>query len=127
MLGDDLGQPLCGLDEHGIADEMAVEVIDRLEQVEIDQKDGAFGCGGLHRREHHLKVFVQDPTVGKPGKGIMSGELLGPFLRRLAAPNLGAKVAGAAKEQDKRDEAARQDGYDDIVELPSLMTMRIVF
>ena len=57
--------------EHRVPDEMAEEVVDLLEAVEIQEKDGKAPVGPPMRREFGLQLLVEARAVWQLGQGVV--------------------------------------------------------
>ena len=77
---DDVGlpargeQPLGNVLQHRVADAMAVEIVDALEMVEVDEQHGhqVAACHQIHRVLHPLPELH---AVGQVGQRVMTGEM----------------------------------------------------
>ena len=120
---DDRGDARRGLDQHGIAGDMAMNVVDRLEQIEIDEEHGAFGRDILDGLDRRLEILGQHAPVGQARQRIVAGEHGRLFFGGFAPPHFAAQVAAAAKQQDQGREAAEHQDDDEFVELPGVMAL----
>ncbi len=74
-------KPLGHRDQQGIADGVPAAVVDGLEVIEVDERDGAQVA--LRRRERGLQPRGEQAPVRQPGQRVVAGGVPQP---RLAAP-----------------------------------------
>ncbi len=105
------GDPFGGCQQHGIANEVPVEVVDELEVVEIDHREGD-AAAARSRRRHQLVGRARDPAAveaagerigfGKAAGALLRLPALGDFLRQL-------RIATPAEEDQGDVEQQRVD------------------
>ncbi|WP_296715582.1 hypothetical protein [Rhodoblastus sp.] len=81
-----------------------MDVVDRLEPVEINDHDSE-PVAGLMRLRHPVKQFKEETAVGEPGQRIVARDGFGAHFRRGAAPHGLAQQEGFANGGRDRAEA----------------------
>jgi hypothetical protein len=67
-------QPLCDDDQHLVADGMAVNIVDLLEPVQVQQKYRVHGTAARRSRQRGLQCIVELAAIRQPGETILEGK-----------------------------------------------------
>ena len=89
------------VDQNGIADVMAIDVVHWLELIEIDQKHRAFARRIARLVDRVGEFIAEKPAVGKSGQRVMPRQQVGALFRVLTLDDFPAHVAGASKHEDE--------------------------
>ena len=104
-------QPLRHDDEHLIADCMAVNIVDLLEAVQVEQKYSMHRAAARRRSERGLQRIVVLPPIRQPGKSVLEGQFPCMFLGRHAPPGfffLFDETPDRKHQQAQHEQAAEQ-------------------
>ena len=88
------GQTIGDLDQHLIADDVAADVVEHLEAIDVEREDGAAGALGRHRGDAARQFRLQSLAIGKTGETVEHAQRLGRFFRRRSRL-LGLRQLGA--------------------------------
>ncbi len=75
VLVEPSAQALADLIEQPVAHAMAIDIVDRLEAVQIDQAHGQAGPLGARIRQQGIEAGEELPAVGEAGQAVLVGEL----------------------------------------------------
>ncbi len=97
---------------------MAMQVVDRLEIIQIDHEHRAFPAAMRHHAQHLVQFVVQHPAVRQTGQRIVSRQFhrtrFGGFVPLDFAPC----VDRAAHREDQPAKAEQHQKNEDLVEFP---------
>ena len=102
--GQDFVDALCGNLQHAVAGGVAVDVVDGLEMVEVEQEQRDVATLASRLRDHPLPLREQGTAVEEAGERIGVGEVARALFRLGAFADLAVQVLVAAPaEEDQRD------------------------
>jgi hypothetical protein len=105
-----LFQPLGDLDQQ--AGSVPVNVVDRLEPVEVDQEDGALIAGIVDVRQRQGQIYIESPPVWQSGERIVTGQIIGLSFSPFAPSDLVLHFECAAEQKNDRRETADEEHRD---------------
>lgn len=112
VLVEQSAQALADLIEQPVAHAMAIDVVDRLEAVQVDQAHGETGPLGARIRQQGIEAGKELPAVGEAGQAVLVGELE-IFLAELGCLRLHVHQAGEVAvlrlEDDEHGDGHQQD------------------
>jgi len=115
-LFDDLGQALDDDTQHLVAQAMSVQIVDRLEVVQIDHEHGTtLVLGDVGRAA--VELLEKAPPVREYSQGIVTGEPLRLTFGHPPLTHLLAKVADAARREDDGGDADEEQKGDEFIYL----------
>ena len=111
---EDAFDPLGDRLQHGIAGDVAEQIVDFLEAVEVEEQHGKAAVGAAMRREFGLQLLVEAGAVRQFGQRIVMGEEMDILFGLLALADIAdgkhlvrpAGIDDAALDQLHRDDAA---------------------
>ena len=111
-------EAMSDLDQHAIADAVAVRLVDGAEPIEVDGGDGDRSPGGMPLGERSRQPLLEEIAVGEPGERIVRGDVVqaGVGFRQIvpAAAGVLLELLLESRDQlpdDERGGGERGDGH----------------
>ena len=104
-----------------VAGLVAVNVVHRLEAVEVDQQDREGLIGALRLGEAAVEFLVEQAAIGDAGQRIVTGQRRCFDLSLDAALDLARQSSRPCMEDDGKADRGDDEGICDFVELPCLV------
>ena len=112
VLTQQRAQALADLTEQSVAHAMAIEIVDRLEAVQIDQAHGQAGPLGARVGQQRIEAGEELPSIGEAGQAVLVGQLeifLAEFRRLRLHVHQAGEVAVLRLEDDQHGDGHQQD------------------
>ena len=112
------------MDQHLVADRVAVHVVDLFEAVQVEQQDRMRLRRGRQRMERGLERLVELATIGKTGERVLKRQAEHLFLGGNATLALALVLARAPPRVEENAGDEQSGEYEELVELDSVRPCR---